>query len=268
MARNVGVMPMPNPIESLIDVRGARLLVRRGGAGAPLLFLHGTPGLANWWPGIDRLAVHFDVLAPDHPGFGRSEDPGTIDNIADLANFYLDALDALAIPRVHVVGHQIGGWAGMEMSMRSERVASLTLVAAAGLHVDSVPKGDLFICSPDELPALFFADEQLGRDVLTNEFSGQDEGIPHRNRMMAARLAWHPRLMDPNLGKWLHRVKVPTNLVWGDEDRVLPIAHAHGLAKKIQGARLTVLPRCGHLPYIECPDAFAAAVSGFIRGVR
>ena len=259
---------MINPIDSMVDVRGAKLLLRRGGAGEPLLFLHGTPGLARWYPGIDVLAKSFDVMAPDHPGFGRSDDPGHLDSIADLANFYLDALDALAIPRVNLVGHQIGAWAAMEIALRSERIASLTLVAAAGLHVDGAQKGDFFICRPDELPRLFFADEALGREVLANEFAGQDESIPHRNRRMAARFAWHPRLIDPHLGKWLHRVRVPTHLVWGDEDRVLPIEFAHALANKIQGATLTVLPRCGHLPYIECPDAFAAAVAGFIQGAR
>ena len=246
--------------ESTITVRGTRLLVRRAGAGVPMLYLHGTQGLGSWLPCFDTLARTFDVLAPDHPGFGRSDDPGMIDRISDLANFYLDAIDVLGLDRIHVVGHEIGAWAGLEMALRSPKVAKLTLIGAAGLHVDGVQKGDFFISRPDEWPALFFNDLVLGTRFFDEAFAGQDAAIPHRNRMMAARLAWHPRLIDPHFGKWLHRVKVPVHLIWGEADRIIPPSTAAGFMKRIGQATLTTIAGAGHFPQIERPDAFVAAV--------
>lgn len=254
--------------DSTIDVRGTKVLVRRGGAGQSLLFLHGTNGLSGWIPALERLASSFSVIAPDHPGFGRSTEHPSIDSVADLANFTLDLIDALDLSRVHVVGHQIGGWAALELAMRSSRIASLTLANAAGVHSQGVEKGDFFICRPHELPALFFTDEKRGAEILENEFAGQDEAIPHRNRVMAAKLAWHPRLIDPSLPKWLHRIKVPTHIVWGDADKVLPLPYAHTLAKHIAHAKLSVIAKCGHMSHLEQPELFARSVADFIKDLR
>src|SRR5690348_6678490 len=90
--------------ESRIDIRGVGLHLRGGGKGAPLLFLHGVQGLPAEVAALERLAQRFDVLAPDHPGFGRSDAPDWLDDVADLAFFYLDLLDALDLKDVHLVG--------------------------------------------------------------------------------------------------------------------------------------------------------------------
>jgi pimeloyl-ACP methyl ester carboxylesterase len=252
---------MAKPVaESVVSVRGARLQMRRAGAGQPMLYLHGSQGLSEWLPCFDALAERFEVLAPDHPGFGRSDDPGMIDRIADLANFYLDAIDTLGLDRIHVVGHEIGAWVALEMALRSPKIASLSLIGTAGLHVDGVQKGDFFIARPDEWPALFFTDVGIGQRFFDTAFAGQDAAIPHRNRMMAARLAWHPRLIDPHFGKWLHRVKVPTHFIWGEGDRIIPPATAAGFMKRIGQANLSTIAGAGHFPQIERPDAFVAAL--------
>jgi pimeloyl-ACP methyl ester carboxylesterase len=141
-----------------IDVRGCKLHVRRSGRGEPLLFLHGAQGLSDREPGLDALAREFDVIAPDHPGFGRSESSELIDDVGDLAFFYLDLIDALGLDQVHVVGQCIGGWVALEMAVRStEQLKSLVLVNSAGILVKGVPRADMFICSQDELQKLLFA---------------------------------------------------------------------------------------------------------------
>ena len=125
-----------------VTVGGCRIRLMRGGSGEPLLYLHGASG-ANWLPFLQKLAKNFDVIAPEHPGFGESDSPAWLDNIHDLAYFYLDALDALELSGVHLVGNSLGGWIAAEMAVRStQRLASLTLAGSAGLYVPGVSQVD------------------------------------------------------------------------------------------------------------------------------
>src|SRR5215468_9281139 len=128
---------------STIAIRDCRIRVMRGGAGPPLLFLHGGGGVGIWLPCMARLAKKFDVIAPEHPGFGASDTPAWLDTIADLANFYLDLIDQLDLAEIDLVGHDLGGWIAAELAVRNpRRLASLTLVAAAGIHVPGVAQVD------------------------------------------------------------------------------------------------------------------------------
>ena len=91
----------------------------RGGSGAPLLLLHGAAGVTAWLPYMEQLARRFDVIVPDHPGFGGSDTPGWLDNISDLAYFYLDVIEQLKLDRVNLVGSSLGGWVAAEVAVRS-----------------------------------------------------------------------------------------------------------------------------------------------------
>ena len=93
--------------ESFVEVRGTKLNLRRGGQGAPLLFLHGPQGFAGSDAAVERLAQQFDVLAPDHPGFGTSDAADWLDDVPDLSFFYLDLLAALRLERVAIVGRDL-----------------------------------------------------------------------------------------------------------------------------------------------------------------
>src|SRR5689334_24586685 len=98
----------------------------RGGSGPPLVFLHGASGHTGWLPVFERLAQRFDVLVPEHPGFGASDDPPWLDRPADLAYFYLDLMAALGLERVHLIGTSLGGWIAAELAIRNTaRLASL-----------------------------------------------------------------------------------------------------------------------------------------------
>src|SRR3954453_16197658 len=119
--------------ESTMDVRGTRIRVLRGGKGAPLIFLHGASGHVGWLPFLDRLSQRFDVIAPEHPGFGSSDDPAWLDRTSDLGYFYFDLIDTLRCDRVHLMGPPLGGWIAAELAVRNtSRLASLTLVCAVG----------------------------------------------------------------------------------------------------------------------------------------
>jgi pimeloyl-ACP methyl ester carboxylesterase len=125
------------PEASRIVVRDTPVDLLRGGAGPPLLFLHGAGAGGHWLAFQERLAGHFGVLAPSHPGHGGSPAAEWIEHISDLAFHYLDLLDTLGLARVHAVGASFGGWIAAEMAtMASSRLDSLTLIDPVGIKVE------------------------------------------------------------------------------------------------------------------------------------
>ena len=249
-----------------IDVRGCKLHARRGGQGEPLLFLHGAQGLGGSEPGLEALSKNFDVIAPDHPGFGLSDNSELIDDAGDLAFFYLDLLDCLKLDSIHIVGQCIGGWVALEMAIRNtERMKSLVLVSSAGIRVKGVPRADMFVCSESELLKLLFSGDGATQWQQSWRDTPEREEIYDRNRAAAAKYSWSPRLFNPKLERWLHRIDIPTHIVWGNDDRVIPPAYGVALKELIAGSSVTTLPNCAHLPHLEQPQAFADEVSQFIR---
>jgi pimeloyl-ACP methyl ester carboxylesterase len=163
----------------------------------------------------------------------------------------------------------IGGWIAAEIAVRStQRLATLTLCGAAGIHMKGVPKGDPFLWSPEEMWQNGVHDPALAAKMAALPLGPEQMQVALRNRRTFALLAWQPRLYDPHLHKWLHRIDVPTHIVWAGEDRLLPVAYAAEWQKLIPGATVTVLPRCGHLMHVEQPAEFAAAVLRFVEGAK
>jgi pimeloyl-ACP methyl ester carboxylesterase len=249
---------------SVIAVRGCRIRLMRGGAGSPLVVLHGASG-ANWSPFMQKLAQNFDVIAPENPGFGESDTPDWLDTIQDLAYFYLDFLNELKLDAVHLVGLSLGGWIAAELAVRStQRLASLTLAGAAGLYVAGVEQIDPFLRTDEQRLRDFFHDPKKADEIIARALRPDLEDVTLRNRTTVAKLTWQPRGHDPHLAKWLHRIDVPTLLVWGDHDRMFPREHALAYQKLIPGAKLVVIPQCGHVPQIEKPEAFVAELEAFL----
>jgi len=113
-----------------LRVAGCSVQMLRGGKGPPLLFLHGAGGAGVWLPFMSALSECYDVIVPDHPGFGRSDTPEWLDQLSDLAYFHLDLIETLKLDGVHLVGHSLGGWIAAELAVRStQRLSALTLIA-------------------------------------------------------------------------------------------------------------------------------------------
>lgn len=250
-------------------VAGCKVSVQRAGAGQPLLFLHGARGALMWLPFMAELAKHFEVIVPEHPGFGRSETPDWLDNIGDLAYFYLDFIAALGLAEVNLVGTSLGGWIAAEVAVRDQNpLRTLVLVAPAGIHVKGVQKGDVFLWSPEELVRNLVADPRLAEAMLQQVPSDEERDLMMKNNFTFAKLSWQPRLYDPHLAKWLHRITVPTLILWGDSDKLIPPAYGPAFRDLIPGSKLHVFAGCGHLPQIEKKDEFVTAVRQFIQGVK
>jgi pimeloyl-ACP methyl ester carboxylesterase len=253
---------------SVVAVRDCRIRLMRGGGGEPLVYLHGASG-ASWLPFLQTLTERFDVIAPEHPGFGESDTPDWLDNIHDLAYFYLDLFDELKLSGAHLVGNSFGGWIAAEIAVRStQHLASLTLAGAAGLYVPGVAQVDSFLTSDERRLKNFFYDQNKAKEMIARVLSPDMEDIALKNRAIMAKLSWQPRSHDPHLHKWLHRIDVPTLLVWGDADRLFPKEHALAYQQAIPGAKLAVIPKCGHVPQIEQPDTFIAAIESFVDAQR
>ena len=253
--------------QQYLEIDGCRINLRRGGAGAPLLYLHGASGAPVVMPFMEKLAGSFDVLVPEHPGFGLSDEPEWLENIHDLAYFYLDFLRHLDLRNVLVVGSSIGGWLALEMAVRdAARIRSLVLVGPAGISAPGVHPADIFLWSPEELVRNLFHDQKLAAARLAEPVTPGEVDIALKNRHTTARLAWEPRLHDPFLHKWLHRVAVPVKIVWGENDRILPVAYAREFQKLLPHAELEIIPACGHLPQAEQADRFCDVLLRFANG--
>src|SRR5215831_16354905 len=147
--------------------------------------------------------------------------------VSDVAYCYLDAIEALGLSGVHVVGQSLGGWIALEMAVRStERLRSLTLISAAGIHVKGVPKTDIFMIDPEEQARLAYVDPKIGEEAAARAGADKYQDLAILNRIASARFGWQPRFFNPRLERWLHRVNVPTHVIWGDGDRIIPPAYA------------------------------------------
>lgn len=252
-------MTAPSSVDC--DVRGTSIKLMRGGKGPPLLLLRGTDASDAWLPWMDRLAERHEVILPEHPGFGGKPMPPWLDSVSDYANFYLDLIDKLALDRVHLLGTSLGGWMAAELAHRSDRkLASLTLVGAAGLRVEGVDGIDVFLRTEEQGLRDRFHDAAKAEAAAARMLTPECEDVRLQNAVSIARVSWAPRLHDRQLAKWLHRISVPTLLVWGEHDRLFPMAHAEAWRDGIPGAKLTVVKGCGHAVALEQPDALVKAV--------
>jgi len=238
------------------------------GQGRPILWLHGEEGVDPALAALDLLAAHGRVLAPSHPGYGHSPDSATVDTIDDLAYLYLDLLAARDERDVIVIGCSLGGWIAAEMAVRStDRLAKLVLVGPVGIKVGDretrdIP--DVFALHPDEVGRLLYHDPARAA-VDDTALSDDRLTVIARNREATALYAWEPYFHNPKLRQRLHRITVPTLLVWGAQDRFVSAGY-YGAAYRdaIAGARLVTIDEAGHFPHLEAPAAFVARIRAFL----
>ncbi len=129
-----------------------------------------------------------------------------------------------------------------------------------------VPSGDSFIWSPEELARNLFHDQSFAETMLAQVPSEEEADRALTNRFMAAKLGWEPRWFNPALERWLHRVAVPTLVLWGADDKIMPSRYAELWGERVPHATVDVIPQCGHLPLIEKADVTAATILRFLDG--
>ncbi len=243
------------------------LIVLRAGSGKPLLVLHEELGYPGWQKWNEALASKRQLVTPLHPGFGKTPRADWIMNIRDLASFYARFIREQKLAPLEVIGFSLGGWIAAEMAACDPALFSkIVLVAPAGIRPPEGEIMDLFT-----VPALTY----LRRSVVdenTPEFralyGGGDTPEAYEAfedaRAETARLAWQPYMFNPSLPHLLEAVATATLLIWGREDKVVPISAASVFQKSLRNAKLAAIDNCGHRPESERSDQFIREVQSFL----
>lgn len=251
--------------DEYLDFPGGRVHLKRGGAGAPLLFLHAAGGAGQWLRYHELLSETFEVFAPDHPGFGGTDELAEVEAMDDLVYHYLDVIERLGLERPHVVGGSFGGWIAAELAVQApQAIGSLVLLGAVGLRLPQDPVADLFLMTPQQLGAALFNDPATAAAVFPPN-PGIDAVLAgYRDMTALARFCWVPFMSNPKLERRLPRITAPTRVVWAADDRVVPIAHGRRYAELIPNGELVVVEDCGHGMYFERPEEFARVTAEFL----
>lgn len=227
------------------------------------MFLHGA-GTFHGFPFARRWAEQFRVILPYHPGFGESGDDPRFGSMQDYVVHCLDLFDALGLEQVNLVGFSLGGWLAAELGVFArERLCKLVLVAPAGLRVPEHPPADLFTLPPQELPGYLVHDVSVILPFLPKEHDVEFLTARYRESSSLARLIWDSPSGSRKLHHWLHRVTTPTLLVWGRQDRILPVGQAEAWRKLLPNVEFLSIDGAGHLVLDEKPEA-AEAVGRFL----
>jgi 4,5:9,10-diseco-3-hydroxy-5,9,17-trioxoandrosta-1(10),2-diene-4-oate hydrolase len=255
------------------------------GGGLPLVMLHGGgPGASAWsnfGSALPAFAASFRTLLVDQPGFGGSDKPPVVGNYyRHSADYIVRLLDELGIDRVHLLGNSLGGGTAMRLALtHPDRVGRLVLMGPGGLslnlfHADpteGVQRLMDFGANPTRAALRAFistmvVDQGLVTDELVEERFA-DATAPGAQEAMASMgmSFWNPETAeDGMLWREAHRLRKPTLLTWGREDRVNPLDGAMVALKLLPRAELHVFPNCGHWAQIEAADAFAEVATSFL----
>ena len=263
---------MPDYTEQSLEVAGIRLQLLQGGSGEPLLVLHGAGGNPGWLTYHGELAKRFTVYAPSHPGYGQSSRPDWISTMNDMAHFYGQLIAELGLAPVHLMGFSMGGWLAAEIAaMCPPYVRSLVLVDAAGIKPAVGEVAEILMVSQDVVKKLRFYDpaQVPEYDSLVNrQLTPEQEAVQWRNREMTSRLCWKPYFHNPKLPAYLRGVKVPSLIIWGRQDAIMPLNCAELYQQALVNSTLHVIDRCGHSPALEKPQEFLRAVLQFLASQR
>jgi pimeloyl-ACP methyl ester carboxylesterase len=247
-----------------------RLHYLEAGTGPPLLLVHGLASHAaqDWGRLIPPLARRFHVFAPDLPGFGESDRPAGADySIPMQVEAARAFMHAVGISRARVAGLSMGGWIVARLAgEHPECVERLVVVDAAGIRpgaAETIP-AEALLPRDEEGVRLLVATVRnkapvppsfVARDILARR--RREEWVVRRALLsMAAGRDW----LDGTLG----RADMPVLVVWGREDRLLPVAHATRLRAEFPRAELAVLDGCGHVPMADCPEVFDRVFMAFL----
>ena len=256
---------------AMVPVRGGmfQIAVMEKGAGPPLLYLHGGSGLPEWPAWLDPFTERFRVIAPQHPGFGESTGLEHLDDILDLALYYVDFIDELGLERPALLGQSFGGNIAAEVAALAPRdISRLVLVAPTGFWIDEAPTLDFFVASREEYLRAVWHDPEaaIARGWVVEPKDDEERHREHLARAQRggaeAKFIWP--IPDKGLKKRIHRIKAPTLIVWGGSDGLVPPVYGTLFEKRIAGSRLVIIPEAGHRPMLEQPEAFRRAVLDFL----
>ncbi len=255
----------PSWTERTIDAAGSKLHVARAGKGAPLLLLHHDIGTLDKVGFYDTLAQSFDVIVPQYAGWGKSPRAEWMRSVRDVAVQMQAVLAELDVEKPNLLGLGFGGWVAAEMAtMAPKSLAKLIVVGPMGIKPDEGYILDQAIVSYIDYPEAFVHDQKAFKahygDVSTDQLEAWDIA-----REMCFRIAWKPYMYSQTLPHLLGSVKVPSLIVWGEHDKVVPATTANQWKRALAKSTLEIVKGSGHAVEMEKPDELARLVSGFLK---
>lgn len=249
--------------EDFVEVAGGRLHLLRAGAGDPLLLLHRDIGSHAPLEFHERLAERFTVYAPTHPGFGQSDRPAWARSVRDLAVIYQWLLSDQGLENVTLAGLGLGGWIAAEMATMAPRAfRRLVLVGAMGIQPQQGEILDQALYNHIAYVQAGLHDPGAFARIFGEPDTDQLEAW-EQNREMTFRIAWKPYMFSQTLPHLLGGVRAATTVIWGADDRVVPLECGERYAAAIPNARLITIADAGHMAELEQP---AAVISAILEG--
>lgn len=258
------------PPDKLATVFGARIHYVDTGTGSPVILLHGLGDDVGVWESvIPALSAKHRVIAVDQIGFGRSEKLLLSYHAATFVDFLDGFFNELKIDRASIVGNSLGGWiAAVFAILHPERVDHLVLSDAAGyaaLAKTMSPRtlSALRLSSRDDiryLGPLTFRDKRFYADVDGAFQQRVSAGDGYTVDQVVSSIIRGDDVLDGRLGA-IHQ---PTLIIWGHDDKLIPVSFGERFHKEIAGSELRIIGDCGHMPQVECPDQFAGIIGKFL----
>jgi pimeloyl-ACP methyl ester carboxylesterase len=268
MASSQAVQTLP-PHQTVV-VHGQKIAYYEAGKGSVVILIHGLGADSRHWAAnIDPLSRNFHVFALDMIGYGQSDKPLMFYTVGTFAYYLHGFLQALKIPRASLAGHSLGGWVALDFAIRHpQMVEKLVLIDAAGLRPEinlkmpaDGPKR-LSVLNVDWFFDFIAANKEWAEvDLGPNAFERHlENGDSYTIASSVAAMATGKEFEDAKLGK----VGVPTLIIWGREDALIPLSVGERLNRGIAGSQLVVLEGTGHIPMVGKPAAFNEAVRKFL----
>jgi len=279
----------PLPLQH-VSIHGHSVGFRRGGAGEPILLIHGLAGSSRTWDAVTpTISERYDVIAPDLLGHGESAKPVGDYSLGAFASGLRDFLSVLGVPSVTIVGHSFGGGVAMQLAYQHPHLVDrLVLVGSGGLGREvswllrllTLPGAQYLMPIGFPKPVVERANEvgrQLGRrDIhwpklaeLWRAYSSL-AGAENRTafvRTMRGVIEPSGQIVDASDRLYL-AAHVPTLILWGDQDGMIPVSHAHAAHELIPTSRLEILEGVGHFPHVEAPDVFCEVLLEFMADTK
>lgn len=251
--------------EAVVELAGLGIHYVSGGRGVPVVVLHHSTG-PMWSAFQEELAASVRVLNVDLPGYGQSDRPSWARSPRDVAVLVGRLLDTLGLDGAHVVGLGFGGWVAAELAtMSDERLASMTVVGAAGLKPEVGEIHDPVMGSFEDYVARGFHDQGCYERLFGDPPPEDLVTLWDHSREMTCRLTWRPWMFSRQLPHLLPLVRVPSLVVWGEHDAIVPRDCGEQYASALPDSRLEIMPECGHAMDLEKATELAELVLSFVE---
>ncbi len=243
-----------------LTIAGIRTVAYAAGSGPDLVYFHGG-GTFHGFEFARDWVPHFRVLLPYHPGFGESADAPAIGSLEDLVRHYVTLFDALGLKSFHLAGASLGGRLAAEFALlHPDRVQRLVLVAPGGIYAPAFPQPDFSRIAYQEWPSYFVHDPDIVQPFWPKDPDAAFLAARAREAQTTGRIA----LSEGLDARRLARLRAPTLLIWGREDRMVPAGNAPEWQARIPGSTVRIINRAGHLLLDESPAA-RAAIAEFLN---